>query len=472
MKGFYAIVFAVFVGLLCIQEKVFSSEVYFTPDEIKERILGEIDRCSESIDIAVVNITSVDIVNALVRAKERGVKIRIVIDRKRFLTKGILSEHCKENKFAVRVLIQKGIMHNNYAIFDSQLLVTGSYLWYERTSRFNCENVIFMDEMPVLMKYQKEFDRLFYKGIVPSLKERVDLAEETAEKDKAETGVTGVMEEKSAEGKLIASEYGIKITEDAEGYINMNFKEFDKIFGVISDLSDMQKENLWKKCEGKKVKWRGRVKYIGWTIVYGWLMNITHGDTSVEVSLNPEYKENFADVEYGDIATYTGYLDSRVTKVYPYKLTDGNVIGIEDDTPKPLTYEELTADPYTTTLCQGPGKQYIIESLTDLESMFGKESRFSEEQKKEKWEKFEGKYLSWMGKIIYKLLDTNDDLRFGFEQEEDGRCKIELKIKKARIGDLSRFNEGDTVIYQGKLTKRWGLTIPYVIEDGDILTLK
>ncbi len=154
MKKIHAVIITGIVILMCIQVKAFSSEVYFTPDEIKEKILSEIDACRESIDIATRNITSVDIVNALAKAKERGVEIRIVIDRKRFLSKGILSQYCGENGFAVKILIQKGIMNNNYAIFDSKLLATGSYLWHEKTSRFNCENVIFMDKTPVLVKYQ------------------------------------------------------------------------------------------------------------------------------------------------------------------------------------------------------------------------------------------------------------------------------------------------------------------------------
>ena len=123
-------------------------------------------------------------------------------------------------------------------------------------------------------------------------------------------------------------------------------------------------------------------------------------------------------------------------------------------------------------MCQGPGKEYIIETLADLESMFGEESKFSADQKREKWDKFEGKYLSWMGKIAYKHLAAKNDLRIGFEQQEGGRCKLELRVKKSRIDNVSRFNEGDTVIYQGMLTKRWGLDIPYIIEDGDILTFK
>ena len=63
----------------------------------------------ESIDIAVLDITSKDIVNALMKAQERGVHVRIVVDRKRALRKGLLSNQDKNKAFVIKVLIQKGL---------------------------------------------------------------------------------------------------------------------------------------------------------------------------------------------------------------------------------------------------------------------------------------------------------------------------------------------------------------------------
>lgn len=43
MKKIHAVIITGIVILMCIQVKAFSSEVYFTPDEIKEKILSEIE---------------------------------------------------------------------------------------------------------------------------------------------------------------------------------------------------------------------------------------------------------------------------------------------------------------------------------------------------------------------------------------------------------------------------------------------
>ena len=40
---------------------------------------------------------------------------------------------------------------------------------------------------------------------------------------------------------MLASNHGAVITEGDDGYINMNFEEFNKIFGMVSDLTDDQK---------------------------------------------------------------------------------------------------------------------------------------------------------------------------------------------------------------------------------------
>src|SRR5574341_1355240 len=160
-----------------IQDKAFSSDAYFSPKDIKGQILRAVEASKESIDIAVLDITSNDILVALARAKERGVCVRIVIDRKRALVKGPLSIPYKNKEFAVKVSIQKGIMHNHFAIFDCKLLITGSYYWNENVSKFNCENIILTEEIKLLMKYQKEFDRLFHEGMTPGIKAVTPTAE-------------------------------------------------------------------------------------------------------------------------------------------------------------------------------------------------------------------------------------------------------------------------------------------------------
>jgi hypothetical protein len=460
--------------LLCVHGKIFSSDVFFAPQEIKGQILRAIEECKESIDIAVLDIASNDILNALTKAKSRGVHVRIVVDRKRALIKGPLSISYKNKEFEIKVVVQKGLMHNNFAIFDCKLLTTGSYYWIENAARFNRDNAIFTDEAKLLVKYQREFDRLFHEGITPDIKlvtykkrEAAPITEEKFERVEEKPAVIpGVA---TIEKQIIASNYGIVIKETSDGYINMNFEEFNNILGVASDLSDEQKESLWYHCVGKKVKWHGKVTYIGWGLVTGWMLGVNHGDTSVEIKLNPANKANFSTVKYGNTVTYSGKLDSRVTRVFPYKLEDGNVLEIENTLPTPLSDKELLEND-TVPVSQGPKKILLVESFEDIDNIFGSGSKLSDTQKDEEWEKYKGKYVSWEGQITYKNLNVASGLRIGMMQNE--RLYVELKVGLAKKNKVLNFQDGETVLYSGKLIERCGNHSPYVLEDGDFITVK
>ncbi|HHT9135939.1 MAG TPA: phospholipase D-like domain-containing protein [Candidatus Wunengus sp. YC60] len=454
---------------LFVQERAFSSEVYFTPTEIKGQIIRVIEECKESVDIAVLDITSHEILNALIKAQERGVRIRIVVDRKRALRKGLLSNQYKNKEFAIKVLVQKGIMHNNFAVFDCKLLTTGSYYWNENVGKFSRDNAIFTDETKLLVKYQKEFDRLFHEGIAPDIKESVPVsAEKVGKIDEKPTA--DISKDIATGGRTIVSNYGVVITETSDGYINMDFEEFNNIFGVASDLTDEQKEAMWSRCVGKRVKWRGKVNYIGWGLVTGWMLGVTHGDTGVEIKLNSGNKSHFSDVKYGNTVTYTGKLDSRVTRIFPYKLEDGDILKHENTSPEPSNAGELAVNPYTMPVSQGPKKISLVETFEDLDNIFGKGSNLSDAQKDEAWGKYKGKYVSWMGQIVYKNLNVASGLRIGMMQKEKG--DVEVKFGRAKKEKVLKFQEGETVRYTGRLTERCGSHSPYILEDGDIITIK
>ncbi len=463
------IIVGVVSSFFYVQDDVFSSDVYFAPHEIKGQLLHAIEGCRESLDIAVSDITSHDILSALVKAQERGVQVRIVVDRKRILVKGALSNYYKSKEFAIKVLIQKGRMYNTFAIFDSKLLVTGSYSWNENAGRFNRYDAIFTGETRLVVKYQREFERLFHEGITPDVKEDVPASEKRVEEvaGKPAAGIPKIPDNVS---RVVASNYGVVITETPDGYITMGFEEFNNIFGMASELSDEQKESLWSRCVGKRVMWNGKVTYIGWGLVTGWMMSVSHGDTSVEIKLNPARKDHFSHVKYGNTVTYTGKLDSRVTRIFPYKLEDGNVLEIKNTLPAPLSTNELGENPYTVPVSQGPKKIFIVESFEDMESIFGKESKLSDEQKDEAWKKYEGKYVSWSGQIVYKNVNVATGLRVGMTQKERG--EVEVKFRLAKKEKVLKFQEGEMVLYTGKLVKRCGSQSPFLLEDGDIITIK
>ncbi|OOP55927.1 MAG: hypothetical protein AYP45_11620 [Candidatus Brocadia carolinensis] len=469
-KGYWAVIILPWISLLSMHESAFSSDVYFASREIKGQILSTIEGCRYSIDIAVSDITAHDFLSALVKAQKRGVHVRIIVSKKHALTKGPLAGLDKDEKFAIKVLPQKERMQNNFAIFDAQLLAMGSYPWRKNIGKEKRYDMIFTDETKLVVKYQKEFEQLFHEGGATGRREHAVV--EGKERGKpADTAISEVVpKELEPERQVVASNYGIVITETSQGFIDMSFEEFDKVFGMTSDLSDEQKESLWNRCEGKRIKWKGEVTYIGWGLVTGWMMSIKYGDTSVEIKLNSAHKQHFSHAKLGNTVTYTGKLASRVTRVFPYKLEDGDVLEIVNTLPKPVHSSNLTEDPYVVPVSQGPKKIFLIDSFEDLDSIFGKESKVSEAQKKIAWEKYKGKYVSWTGQIVYKNVNVAAGLRMGVMQKEKG--DVEVKISLAKKDKVLKFHDGETILYTGKLVERRGNNTPYVLEDGDIITLK
>ena len=144
-----------------------TQQVYFSPNgHIKNRIVDEINNSKNSIDIAVFNFTSYGIKSALKKALKRGVQIRIITDQGESDDIHSVIGSLLEDGFKIKILKgagKNGLMHNKFAIFDRQLLLTGSYNWTETAEHYNYENALFLSDKSVIKEYIGEFDSLWSK---------------------------------------------------------------------------------------------------------------------------------------------------------------------------------------------------------------------------------------------------------------------------------------------------------------------
>lgn len=148
------------------QSSTQSIEVYFSPDGgIRDRIIKAIDLSKTTIDIAIYSFTSKDVAQALRKAKERGVSIRLIMDSGRAKRKHSQYKFLDKNGFNVKLKRGKGrgIMHHKVCIFDNRLVMTGSYNISKNAERFSYENVVFIPDKSVVKKYQEMFEDLWGK---------------------------------------------------------------------------------------------------------------------------------------------------------------------------------------------------------------------------------------------------------------------------------------------------------------------
>lgn len=136
---------------------------YFSPDGgIRKELIHAIRHSWKRIDVAVYQITSLDLARALASAHTR-IPLRVLTDRQKAQESGAALRILREKGVAIRVLgaAEQSLMHHKFAIFDGRLVVTGSYNWTQTAERASYENVVFLDDPEAVARFQQEFDRLW-----------------------------------------------------------------------------------------------------------------------------------------------------------------------------------------------------------------------------------------------------------------------------------------------------------------------
>jgi phospholipase D len=130
--------------------------VCFSPEgQCTNGIVSAIEDAKTSIFVMAYSFTSLQIAQALVDAYERGVDVKILIDKSQIRNK--YSHLQSFSKKGIPVLIDPvaGIAHNKTMILDDRFVLTGSFNWSKAANSKNAENILLIDD-PSLAKIYKE----------------------------------------------------------------------------------------------------------------------------------------------------------------------------------------------------------------------------------------------------------------------------------------------------------------------------
>jgi len=142
---------------------VLPARMFSDETSIAGHLIRAIDAASVSIDIAIHGLALREVAAALVRAKNRGVKVRVVMNQTHVFPEKPRGKRSPEVQllmdqgFEMKMLRggdMFGIMHNKIAIFDSQVLETGSYNWTHAADAWHWENAMFHDSPARIKAYQ------------------------------------------------------------------------------------------------------------------------------------------------------------------------------------------------------------------------------------------------------------------------------------------------------------------------------
>ncbi|KAL1923546.1 uncharacterized protein VTP21DRAFT_8526 [Calcarisporiella thermophila] len=150
-----------------MQQQPVKSDVYakafFFPSEQNFKQLTEfIDSAQQTLDCCVFTITDDTVSNALIRAKQRGVTVRIISDDEQAQARGSDVFRLKEeNGIPYKLDNSPAHMHHKFAVADRKRLLTGSYNWTKGARFDNRENFLVTNHQALVQEFSTEFDRLW-----------------------------------------------------------------------------------------------------------------------------------------------------------------------------------------------------------------------------------------------------------------------------------------------------------------------
>ncbi len=139
-------------GLIC--SIPVESQVCFVPgDNCEGMIVDHINHAESSIDVQAYHLTNKRIVLALMLAEQRGVKIRIILDK--VAEKEALP--LRNEGIPVWIDYKRAIAHNKVLIIDGKEYGTGSFNFSEAAQKRNVENYNFIESKLNAQKYEENF---------------------------------------------------------------------------------------------------------------------------------------------------------------------------------------------------------------------------------------------------------------------------------------------------------------------------
>lgn len=156
-KGFWTVYFTAPTGSR-------DFETYF--GGVDEAIAEAIDNVQGTLDIAAFEWNSPALTEAVINAHNRGVQVRMVVDREHALesSSGTISQVIDAGVPVVDDG-RTGFMHNKFMILDSQIVITGSMNFTINDVYRNNNNMLKLRSRRAVEAYQNNFDEMFIEGI-------------------------------------------------------------------------------------------------------------------------------------------------------------------------------------------------------------------------------------------------------------------------------------------------------------------
>jgi phosphatidylserine/phosphatidylglycerophosphate/cardiolipin synthase-like enzyme len=135
-----------------------SWSVYFSPQGgCTEAIIKELDGAKKEILIQSYSFQSAPLVKALLNARNRGVKVKVILDKRQKLEKNSSTDFLAHSGIPTMTDGAHAMARNKVVIIDGETVITGSFDFTPAAEDKNAENLLVIRDRELLGRYTQNF---------------------------------------------------------------------------------------------------------------------------------------------------------------------------------------------------------------------------------------------------------------------------------------------------------------------------
>ena len=143
-------------GKTCLNGSI---ETVFSPG-VGEDFIDFIDSAEESVEVEMYVFSYTPLAEALSRAQERGVRVRVILEsrissKQNLETMSFLRSKGVEVKWGS---LEYSLTHCKFAVVDGKKVFVGSTNWSYHAMRENRESAVFIEDVKVVQEFLKFFE--------------------------------------------------------------------------------------------------------------------------------------------------------------------------------------------------------------------------------------------------------------------------------------------------------------------------
>jgi len=140
--------------------------VYFTPPaNAAAAIVNAIDASEREVLVQAYGFTHNAIAQALVRAHQRGVMVRVLLDRKSQSSNRYVMDVLSDAQIELRQDDKHSIAHNKVMVIDQAIVITGSFNFTNSAATRNAENFLVLKSADLAEKYRLQWQNHWAHGV-------------------------------------------------------------------------------------------------------------------------------------------------------------------------------------------------------------------------------------------------------------------------------------------------------------------